>query len=317
MERTRSATRRASSRLHMQVVIQQDSASGDQDPNVKNVVHVVIEDGDALDGAATEQAIQVEQQQENSLIGSEANDADVRIGNGENAVAPSARPYPCAFCASRFALKSSLRRHVRSQHANHPEREVMLRKAFECRLCHSEFTTNSDLWFHRQTVHGAGTGGRAAPNLRNASEGADGTTLVEDACAGDGEDENDLDDEAGFTCVLCTFTYRKVQDLKRHIRRRHPEALSKNGHDNVGRALASSLVTDNGDPMHSSEPVRICAITPANLHGDRVTRVPATTQLAVRCARSNGNTRRVVEELLQLDPVQEDDKILLTAEHCV
>lgn len=63
MERTRAATRRAANRLHMQVVIQPDPSSGDADPNVKNVVHVVIEDGGPLEGSAGAE-IQIEEQQE-------------------------------------------------------------------------------------------------------------------------------------------------------------------------------------------------------------------------------------------------------------
>lgn len=107
-------------------------------------------------------------------------------------LAAAARPYPCAFCASRFALKSSLRRHVRSQHANHPEREVMLRKAFECRLCHSEFTTNSDLWFHRQTVHGAE--GRVSNLTKGtASDTTDGSQG--ERCTDEKDEENEVDDQ--------------------------------------------------------------------------------------------------------------------------
>lgn len=69
----------------------------------------------------------------------------------------------------------------------------MLRKAFECRLCHSEFTTNSDLWFHRQTVHGAGAASAARNSGPAKTDGLSDRVSAEEGGGGGGGDDGDIE----------------------------------------------------------------------------------------------------------------------------
>ncbi|XP_003744819.1 myoneurin [Galendromus occidentalis] len=202
----------------------------------------------------------------------------------------SDKPYPCpCCCTARFALKSSLRRHVKTHHGDHPNRHDALRKAFECRICHQEFKTNSDLWHHRTTDHNQ---------------------------SGDDVSQENSQENRGIVCGLCSFSYRKVQDLKRHMVSQHPQ---HNGLENPesgteqaeGESVAADPNTSSQISVESKppeQPIRLVVITPNNVHGERVTRVPKTVQLAFKCSKGNNNTRKVVEELLNID--SSEDQLL-------
>jgi len=191
------------------------------------------------------------------------------------------KPYPCpCCCTARFALKSSLRRHVKTHHGDHRNRHDALRKAFECRICHQEFKTNSDLWHHRTTDH------------NQPGEDLPAETPIE---------------PKGFVCGICAFSYRKVQDLKRHMVSKHPEQSAIDGSfsaveqvEPVKEAPSPPSVV-SVDSKAPEQPIRLVVITPGNVHGEHVTQVPKTVQLAFKCSKGNNNTRRVVEELLNIE----------------
>lgn len=72
--------------------------------------------------------------------------------------------------------------------------------------------------------------------------------------------------------------------------------------------VASPQINVESKPLE--QPIRLIVITPDNVHGERVTQVPKTVQLAFKCSKGNNNTRKVVEELLNVD--LREDQLLAT-----